>query len=303
VPSVGYPKISGRVARRRLRRAVRALRTVLREWRRSRRGLPVPPRLEPVRRATTAFRYDDRPRFPSNSGSLYDTLTGIGYDRSAARQETTGGVRYPTSAPPPVVRRTPTRHAVPGDPAVHRLDPGDSGVHHLRPAGPRPTDLRSADQLARRPGPAASGVHHLDPADSGRHHPPPADSGVHHLPPADSGVHHLPPADSGVHHLPPADSGVHHLPPADSGVHHLSDSGVYYLDPAERRRRAGAVYGTGTPEGGRRRRAEPDERMVSPAPPREVGGGRRRLDSRDRPARRPDLTVIPGDGADPRTTR
>ena len=273
VPSVGYPKISGRVARRRLRRAVRALRTVLREWRRSRRGLPVPPRLEPVRRETTAFRYDDRPRFPSNSGSLYDTLTGIGYDRTAARQETTGGVRYPTSAPPPVVRRTPTRHAVPGDPAVHRLDPGDSGVHHLRPAGPRPTDLRSADQLARRPGPAASAVHHLDPADSGRHH------------------------------LPPADSGVHHLPPADPGVHHLSDSGVYYLDPAERRRRAGAVYGTGTPEGGRRRRAEPDDRMFSPAPPREVGGGRRRLDSRDRPARRPDLTVIRGDGTDPRTTR
>jgi hypothetical protein len=242
VASVGYPPLSGPAPRR--RPALPALRTVLREWRRHRAGPPIPPRLEPVRPEKTGSRYANPPgaasRFPTNpapatGGSLYDTLTGIGYDRSAARQETTGGVRYPTSPRRSTRDAAPGgRHAVPGDPAVHRLDPGDSGVHHLRPADP------------------------------------------------------------GVHQPHPADPGVHQFRPADSGVHPL--------DPADRQHRAGAVYGTGVPDvGGRRRRFEPDDRLLSPAPPREVGGGRRRLESRERHPGRPELTVIPGDGGDSRT--
>jgi hypothetical protein len=231
VPSVGYPKISGRTARRRLRRSVRALRTVLREWRRSRRGLPVPARLEPERRETTAF--------PANSGSLYDTLTGIGYDRSAARRETTGGVRYPTSAPPPAARRP---------------DPDDSGTHRLHPADP----------AARRPGLTASSP---DPADSGRHHLP------------DAGRPDAGGPDAG---RPDAGRWAPDPGPADSGVHHLDDSAAHHLTPDERRRRDGVVYGTGTPGRGRRRWAEPDDRMLDPESPREVGGGRRRLDRRRR---------------------
>jgi hypothetical protein len=229
VPSVGYPPLSGRAPR------VRPVRTVLREWRRSRRGLAVPPRQAPARDPDSPATRPDAPRrFPVNSGSLYDTMTGIGYDRSAAPHETTGGVRYPTSAPPPpppaTGRSGPGRHAVPGDPAVHRLDPGDSGVHHRPPAG------------------------------------------------------------TGVHHLDPRDSGVHHRPPAGTGVHHL--------DPRDRRHRAGVVYGSGPGGTGVPDRAEPDERLLRPAPPREVGGGRRRLESRDRPAHRPDgtdLRALPAD--------
>ncbi|MCA2214830.1 glycosyltransferase family 2 protein [Jidongwangia harbinensis] len=252
VSSVGYPRRSGPQPAR--RPALRALRTVLREWRRHRSGPPVPARLGPDRRETTGSRYANpsgaASRFPTNpapatGGSLYDTLTGIGYDRSAARQETTGGVRYPTSPRRSTRDGTPAgRHAAPGDPAVHRLDPGDSGVHHLHPAA--------------------------------------------------SGPHHLYSASSGPHQADPADSGVHRLEPDDSGVHQL--------EPDDRRRRAGAVYGTGVPEiGGRRRRFEPDDRLLNPAPPREVGGGRRRLEYRERHPGRPELTVIPGDGGEPGT--
>jgi hypothetical protein len=248
VPSVGYPPVSGRAARR---RPVRALRTVLREWRRSRRGLPVPPRSAPARRPygnTSAARYDAPahgagPRFPANSGSLYDTLTGIGYDRSAAPHETTGGVRYPTSAPPPA------------GPAA--------APPFARPAGgwpdrERPAGWPDRDHLAR------------DRPVAGRH---------------------AVPGDPAVHRLDPGDSGVHHLRPADSGVHHL--------DPRDRRHRAGVVYGSGPGDTSVHDWDEPDQRLLRSAPPREVGGGRRRLESRDRPARRPDLTVIPGEGDGP----
>jgi hypothetical protein len=103
-------------------------------------------------------------------------------------------------------------------------------------------------------------VHHLDPERISRH-----DTGVHRTGVYDTAVRRSAVYDTGVHRLGAYDSGVHRTDVYESGVHHLPEDGD------------GAVY--------------------RPTVPREVGGGRRRLDARDRRADgRPDLTVIPGEG-------
>jgi hypothetical protein len=95
------------------------------------------------------------------------------------------------------------------------------------------------------------------------------DTGVHHLPDDDprqhvrrSGLY-----DTGVHRVGVYDSGTHRTDVYDTGAHHLPDE---------------------------------DGPLYRQSAPREVGGGRRRLDARDRRSDgRPDLTVIPGAGSEP----
>jgi hypothetical protein len=71
--------------------------------------------------------------------------------------------------------------------------------------------------------------------------------------------------DTGVHRVGVYDSGVHRVEIYDSGVHHLPE--------------------------------DEDNPLYRQTAPREVGGGRRRLDAGDRRAEgRPDLTVISGAG-------
>jgi hypothetical protein len=95
------------------------------------------------------------------------------------------------------------------------------------------------------------------------------DTGAHHLPGDDPGR----PAprggryDTGAHRAGVYASGVHRTDVHDTGAHHLPD---------------------------------PDGPLYRTSAPREVGGGRRRLDARDHRADgRPDLTVIPGAGPEP----
>lgn len=134
------------------------------------------PRTPPVRYArrpgTASYRYDgstapvtpDAGRGPdgvavhttssdnrrSAGGSLYDTQTGIGYDRSPARHDTTGGVRYRTSAPPAGSRRgghrgtEAARHHTPTTVAEPRgAQHAATGAHHgIAPAAPEPAAHR-----------------------------------------------------------------------------------------------------------------------------------------------------------------
>jgi hypothetical protein len=190
VTSIGYPRIHGRDDRHRLRRAWRALRATFGEYLRGRGtvhrpAVPAAPRHD----APTMFRYADatgahseaplseyggtdgpattgrestgarhlapRPSWSETTGgSLYDTLTGVGYE-SVERHETTGGIRYRTSLPPgrrPVGETSTGRHATPAAPAigVRHSQVYDTGAHHrveavpdegvnpmLRPAPPR----------------------------------------------------------------------------------------------------------------------------------------------------------------------
>ena len=110
----------------------------------------------------------------------------------------------------------------------------------------------------RRSGIYDTGVHHLQ----GVHHESedlgPHDSGVHRTGLYDTEVRRSGLYDTGVHRVGVYDSGVHRTDVYESGVHHLPD--------------------------------DADNPLYRQDAPRDVGGGRRRLDARDRgsTAARPD---------------
>lgn len=137
---------------------------------------------------------------------------------------------------------------------------------HARTEAPAPPVQRRA-YPGPRPGwaPAVqAGAHRTQ--DVGGHVYGPAG---HRADPADSGVHRSALYDTGVRRVGVYDTGVHRTEVYDSGAHHLPD--------------------------------EDDNPLYRQGAPRDVGGGRRRLDAGDRRADgRPDLHVIPGEGSDDR---
>ncbi|HEU4346271.1 MAG TPA: glycosyltransferase [Actinoplanes sp.] len=265
VASVGYPPAHGARQPRLLRRAMLALRTLILEWRR--------------------LRAERRPPAPGR----HDARNLAGYAQPAAtargkRLETTGAALPPAAGT--------VRAAVPG-PAVYVAGERSTGRHAAH-AGAEPSARHRAEPDAHQsPEPRA----HHSPEPEAYHSPEP---GAHHSP--EPGAHHSP--EPGAHHSPEPDA---HLSPVisdddpaapstaarrsglyDTGVHRIGvyDSGVHRTD----------TYDSGVPH-------LPDGRinpLYRAGDQREVGGGRRRLDARDRRAAgRPDLTVIPGERSSP----
>jgi hypothetical protein len=104
--------------------------------------------------------------------------------------------------------------------------------------------------------------------DGGRHSGPVYSAGGHRDEAGDSGGHRSALYDTGVRRVGVYDTGVHRTEVYGTGAHHLPD--------------------------------EDDNPLYRQGAPRDVGGGRRRLDAGDRRADgRPDLHVIDGEGQHP----
>lgn len=176
-------------------------------------------------------------------------------------------VRPPAPDPAPYAagERSTGRHASRGV-AAENSRVGTTGGHRdhavtstrttPEPGTHRAQDVADHDTAAPYTGVRRSGIYN---AGTNR-----LDSGVHRTGVYDTGVRRSGLYDTGVHRVGVYDSGVHRTDVYESGAHRLPNG----ADPGYRQ-----------------------------SLPREVGGGRRRLDARDRRQdRRPDLTVIAGDG-------
>jgi hypothetical protein len=291
VASVGYPPIHGERPRRPLRRLLGTLRILISEHRRRRRL---------GRRPSAPARHDATtlPRYAETTGSRRPSAQR-GDPPPADRM-----VRPPAEDPASYVagERSTGRHAAPAgmtsNPASRRRmeapDPGPAPRRWTaaadQPAARRaPTGRRQgypAPAPWTTPEPGAHRTQDITEYDTGQPRTGVRRSGIY-----DTGVHHLKservaPPDSGVHRTGVYDTGARRSGLYDTGVHRVGvyDSGVHRTD----------VYDTGAhhlPE-------DADNPLYRQDAPRDVGGGRRRLDARDRRSDdRPDLTVIPGDGS------
>jgi hypothetical protein len=274
VGTVRYPRMPGDGRDHRWRRMLLALRTLFAEYLRYRRL---------ARRPSAPARHADPVPRIARSGP------GQPVPIRPARP-----VRPPSPGPAPYVagERSTGRHAAHAEPVPRRRTPPQSAVSRsnrvsaARWTAPQlPDTPRGSDTGRRRgyPGTApwatpSPGAHRSrDVADY--------NTGVRRSGIYDTGVHHLDRATDGVHRAGEYDSGSRRSGLYDTGVHRLGvyDSGVHRTD----------VYDTGA----HHLTEDDDGSRYRPAVPREVGGGRRRLDARDRHTEgRPDLTVIPGEG-------
>jgi hypothetical protein len=277
VGTVRYPMMPGGGRDHRWRRLLLGLRTLFAEYLRHRR---------PARRPSAPARHADPVPQVATSGP-----------GRPVRVHPAPPVRSPTPGPAPYVagERSTGRHAAHSEPVPGRRTPPRSSSRSNRASAARWT----APQLPEVPRGSGTGRRRGYPGTAPWTTPSPGahrtrdvadyNTGVRRSGIYDTGVHHLDRDPEGVHRAGEYDSGSRRSGLYDTGVHRLGiyDSGVHRTD----------VYDTGTHhlvDG------EDDGSRYRPAVPREVGGGRRRLDARDRRTEgRPDLTVIPGEGLGP----